>query len=141
MENKQNNNQQPKGAAEPLHLSLDSIVTGMHICWSVCTDARFDSVIVLSDETGKEYARYVKEYTNGTVDFICQGQGNALFTGKTLYLDITSDASPALKRSVSDFVAYDADGAKVGEGYNVCVEDWTDEDYCDIFLNIVGWSR
>ena len=30
---------------------------------------------------------------------------------------------------------------KVGYVYDFCIEDWTDDDYNDVYVNIVGWAK
>jgi hypothetical protein len=52
-----------------------------------------------------------------------------------------NEATIELKNSKTAGAIMDNSGRKVGYVYDVCIEDSTDDDYNDIYINLVGWER
>ena len=93
--------------------NLTEIKKGYNIAWTVCSQCLFTGTITLTDDAGTVYFQYPK--TNSSTSYQVLGQGHRDFTGDVLYLHV--------------------------EVYSFCIEDSTDEDYNDFYINIVGWAK
>lgn len=119
---------------------VSEIKKDYYVFWSLCTACRFECEISLVDETGTVYFKYYKDKTSGNVEMTPLGQGNAQIKGNKLELIVMSNTSiDEIKQSINSFNVTDAKASTVGHGYNFCIEDWTDEDYNDIFIDLTGW--
>lgn len=69
-------------------------------------------------------------------------QGSATISAATVTVTVTiNEAKIELKNSKTGGAILDNAGRKVGYVYDVCIEDSTDDDYNDIYINLVGWER
>lgn len=69
-------------------------------------------------------------------------QGSATLSADTVIVTVTvNEATTELKNSKSSAIILDNAGRKVGCVYDACIEDSTDDDYNDIYINLVGWER
>lgn len=69
-------------------------------------------------------------------------QGSATISADTVNVTVTiNEATRDLKNSKSGAAIMDHAGRKVGYVYDVCIEGGTDDDYNDIYINLVGWER
>lgn len=69
-------------------------------------------------------------------------QGSALLPVYNVNVTVTvNEATTELKNSKTSGAILDHVGHKVGYVYDVCIEDGTDNDYNDIYINLVGWAR
>jgi hypothetical protein len=119
---------------------MSEIKNGYFMCWEVCTQAWYQSTVKLVDETGREYFEYHKPYRQSG-EFTLLGQGVADCTGNKLQLIVTSQVDDTIKQSINSYNITDSSAGTVGHGYNLCIEDSTDEDYNDIYVNLVGWIK
>lgn len=117
---------------------LPEIKAGMFMCWNVCTQTSAKHTITLKDKTGKSYFVYTKDNTSASYQFL--GQGNSDVKGE-LILTVDCPESAELKQSIDANTITDSSGGTVGHGYEFCIEDWTDEDYNDVYIDIVAWSK
>lgn len=120
--------------------NLTEIKKGYNIAWYVCTQTASTPLTVkLSDENGKQYFSCSKN--NGSTNLQILNQGHADVMGESLKLEIDIPASKEIKQSITANNVTDSVANKVGQVYAFCIEDWIDEDYNDIYVNIVGWSK
>lgn len=112
---------------------------GYNLCWYVCTQSWSKSVIRLYDNKGKEYFVVNKNLNDSS--FHVWSQGNADFTGDKLFLSIDIPDSKEIKHSLMDTNINDSKGEQIGHVNALCIEDYIDEDYNDIYVNVTGWSK
>lgn len=58
----------------------------------------------------------------------------------TPILTITVNEAKSLQQSITSGAVNDQRARKVGYVYNFCIEDSTDDDYNDVYVNIIGWA-
>lgn len=58
-----------------------------------------------------------------------------------LFLDIDIPQSSEIRQSISANSITDSLARKVGQIYTFCIEDSTDEDYNDFYINIAAWDK
>lgn len=58
-----------------------------------------------------------------------------------MVLTITVNESSQLKQSITSGAITDQKARKVGYNYSFCIEDSNDDDYNDVYVNIVGWAK
>jgi len=62
-------------------------------------------------------------------------------SSETPILTISVPESAQLKQSTTSGAINDLRARKVGYVYDFCIEDQDDEDYNDVYINIVGWAK
>lgn len=60
---------------------------------------------------------------------------------RKLFLDIDIPQSSEILQSISANSITDSLARKVGQIYTFCIEDSTDEDYNDFYINIAAWDK
>ncbi|MDR1022719.1 MAG: hypothetical protein LBL94_05550 [Prevotellaceae bacterium] len=118
---------------------LSEVKSGYFMCWEVCTQAGYASTVKLVDESGKEYFKYSKPRSSGNFQML--GQGSADCRGNKLRLVVSTEVDGGIKQSINSYNITDSNAKTIGHGYNLCIEDSTDEDYNDIYVNLVGWAK
>lgn len=120
--------------------NLTEIKKGDNIAWYVCTQTASNPVMVkLFDDSGKIYFSSSKQ--NGSTNLQVLNQGHDDIVGDNLILSIDIPSSVQIKQSITANNVTDSVANKIGQVYAFCVEDWIDEDYNDVYINIVGWSK
>lgn len=118
---------------------MSEIKKGNFMCWIVCTQACYASTIKLVDET-REYFSYDKPRTSDG-SFRNWQPTAALCAGNNLQLIVNAEVDDTIKQTVNSYNITDSNAKTVGHGYNLCIEDGTDEDFNDIYVNLVGWIK
>lgn len=120
---------------------VSEIKQGYYVCWSVCTQCWNACSVKLTDEKGNQYFSYTKPFErSGVLKFL--GQGHADCKGGKLALTVTCDTDTGeIKQSINSYNITDGEAATIGHGYNFCIEDSSDEDYNDIYIDLVAWKR
>lgn len=117
---------------------LNETKKGDIICWDVCSQCgNFAEVKLFDDNT--DYFVYTKNFTDHR--FRLLGQNYSYFTGDKLSLTITIPNSAEIRQSISTSCITDDFGNVVGYVYSFCIEDSTDNDYNDIYVNVCAWRK
>jgi hypothetical protein len=75
-------------------------------------------------------------------NFTVLSQGTADLAAKGVEVEVViNEATADLKNSKTGGAIMDNAGGRVGYVYSLCIEDSTDADYNDIYINIVGWAK
>lgn len=114
---------------------------GDHMYWAIASKAGSKAYIVLKDDN-KIYLEVKKE--ESTLTFKNLALGTATYEGgKNLRIEIIVYDYEKLdiKSSINSFNITDTKSRIVGYGYNYCIEDWTDNDYNDYYINLVAWVK
>ena len=118
---------------------LTEVKKGNNISWFIASQAYYTGSIKLSDESGKVYVDVSKRTTS--TNYTVVGNGNFDYKGNKLFLDIDIPQSSEIRQSISANSITDSLARKVGQIYNNCIEDSTDEDYNDFYINIAAWDK
>lgn len=120
---------------------VSEIKKGYYMCWNLCTQCGNASSVKLIGDNDKKYFEYEKKGgTSGKLEFM--GEGHAECTSDHLKLVVTIETDTGeIRQSINSFGITDSHASKVGHGYNICIEDSTDEDYNDTYINLVGWFK
>lgn len=121
-------------------LKLDRIRRGDFIFWTVCTQSYFYADIVISDDQ-RIYARMSKQKRSPELQVL--EQSFSTYTGAPgLQVEINIPESESIMISDHDQMPItDNTAAEIGYCYNFCIEDGTDRDFNDIYINIVAWKN
>lgn len=120
--------------------NLTEIKKGYNISWYVCTQtASYPVTVELRDDSGKVYFNEPKK--NGSTELQVLAQGHEDCVGNNLKLIADIPNSKEIKQSITANNVTDSVANKVGQVYAFCIEDWVDEDYNDVYINIVGWLK
>lgn len=124
---------------------LELIKKGTFMYWNICSQSSNSFNIVLKDtETGYIYFECNKPTTStGAIINLSNPDGKVSCTevqGDSLSLFITSPSSD-LKHSISSHGISDGAARNVGYAYDFCFEDWIDEDFNDLYVNVIAWNR
>lgn len=62
--------------------------------------------------------------------------------GNNLKLVVTCETEvDEIHENINSYSVTDDKAATLGHGYNFCIEDATDKDYNDIYINLIGWAK
>lgn len=116
--------------------NIDSFPQGYFMSWFVTTQAAFAITASLSDSSGT--------YFSGTKTSINinppLAQGAANVGGTSLVLNINIPQSAEILNSINSYNITNPSGSIVGYGYNICIEDGTDNDFNDVNIALVAWK-
>jgi hypothetical protein len=110
-----------------------------YMCWHVCSQCYNLGTVVLRDDS-TQYFTAEKTSTSTDLQHIAKG-GDFYKGGSNLRFEINIPASKNITASVSRDGITDGKGANVGALNTFCVEDSTDQDYNDLYINIAAWHK
>lgn len=125
---------QPK--RNKLTIELKEFETGEYLSWFVTSQAANKVTVTLRDDK-TQYFSESKDTTNIEPPLAV---GSNRYVGKNLVLEISIPQSdeirplPAMHTIISDT------GKVLGHSFTCCGEDWSDNDYNDFYINLVGWK-
>lgn len=125
---------QPK--RNKLTIELKEFETGEYLSWFVTSQAANKVTVTLRDDK-TQYFSESKDTTNIEPPLAV---GSNRYVGKNLVLEISIPQSdeirplPAMHPIISDT------GKVLGHSFTCCGEDWSDNDYNDFYINLVGWK-
>lgn len=125
--------------AASLTFELEQFQKGYFLSWSVSTQC-WNTVSVTLKVGNTIYFSNRKNGHSTDLQIISQGSRNHDRDG-TPVLTITIDEASTLKQSFTSGAINNQRAHKVGYVYNFCIEDSTDDDYNDVYVNIVGWVK
>ncbi len=115
--------------------NIDSFPQGYFMSWFVTTQAAFAVTATLSDNSG-EYFSESKQDIDISPPL---AQGASRVNGTELKLTIDIPDSPNILNSINSYNITRPDGSTVGYGFNITIEDGTDNDFNDVFVSLVAW--
>lgn len=122
-----------------LTFELDQFHKGYFLAWEVLSQTASTGIITLK-AGNKTY--FTASKNNSTTGLLLLAQDSADYNqNETLTLTVTVNGATQLKQSLTSGAINDEKARKVGYTYSFCIEDWTDNDYNDYYINIVGWAR
>jgi hypothetical protein len=125
----------PNSAKE---FELDQFAKGNLIAWNVTTNCAYTPTIELMDGDKKLFSITKKDGDH--FQFLGNGSATIENTGK-LKLKISIPQSSNIDSSIASGAVLNRNAKKVGCFYNICIEDFSDDDYSDVYVNIIGWGR
>lgn len=124
--------------AKTTTLFVENFKKGDYMCWHVCSQCYNTGTIVFRDDS-KVYFTAEKKSTSTSVQPLAQGSAH-YNGGSNLRFDISVDTGTNLQVSPSSDGILDSSGRNVGCIYDFCVEDSTDNDFNDFYINVVAWK-
>lgn len=121
--------------AAPAQFNLSQFPTGYFMSWVVTTQAAFAVTVSLTDSSGT-YFSASKQSTDINPPL---ASGSSTINGTGLTLTVSIPQSPGIQSSINAYSITRNDGAVVGYGYNISIEDGTDNDYNDVNISLVCW--
>lgn len=113
--------------------------SGYFLAWNITSQCMNTGKVEIS--CNKETLVSAKKTTKNT-NLTMLSQGSATLAAGTVIVTVTiNETTTELKNSKTGGAILDNAGRKVGYVYDVCIEDSTDDDYNDIYINLVGWER
>lgn len=116
--------------------NIDSFPQGYFMSWFVTTQAAFAITASLSDSSGTYFSG-----TKASINInppLAQGAANV--GGTNLVLNINIPQSAEILNSINSYNITNPSGSIVGYGYNICIEDGTDNDFNDVNIALVAWK-
>ncbi len=122
-----------------LTFELEQFPKGYFLSWSVSTQC-WNTVTVTLKVGNTTYFSVRKSGHDTNLKIISQDSRDHNCNG-TPILTITVEEAKVLQQSVTSGAINDQRARKVGYVYDFCIEDSTDNDYNDVYVNIVGWAK
>ncbi|WP_347489868.1 hypothetical protein ABDB91_01560 [Desulfoscipio sp. XC116] len=118
---------------------LENVRKNDYMCWHICSQCLNTGKIVLRDDS-TVYLMVEKNTKSTSIQHLSQG-ADTYRGGANLRFEITVDTTAELRTSNAGDAILDSSGRNVGFIYNYCVEDSTDNDFNDFYLNIAAWRN
>lgn len=119
---------------------LREFQNGDFMLWSVCSQAYNKFTVVIKDDK-KTYANIKKTDTSTSLKKLSQ-DSSEYKGGSNLRVEVTFDNKKVeVKESILSGGITDSVSNTVGYVYTYCIEDGTDDDYNDVYINIVAWRK
>jgi len=125
--------------SKSLTFELEQFQEGYFLAWNVSTQC-WNTVTVTLKVGNTIYFCGQKTDHGVNLHVISQGSRDHNCKG-TPILTITVNEAKALQQSFTSGAINNQRAHKVGYVYDFCIEDSTDDDYNDVYVNIVGWSK
>jgi hypothetical protein len=122
-----------------LTFELGEFPQGYFLAWEVTTQC-YNMVNVSLKAGGQVYFSADKNNRNCNLQLISQNSRDHTVNA-TPVLTVTVNESTQLKQSFTSGAVTDQKARKVGYIYSFCIEDAADDDYNDVYINIVGWAK
>lgn len=122
-----------------LKFELGEFPQGYFLAWEVATQC-YNMVNVSLEAGDMVYFSADKNNRNCNLQQISQSSRDHTVNA-TPVLTITVNESSQLKQSFTSGAVTDQKGKKVGYIYSFCIEDSTDDEYNDVYINIAGWAK
>lgn len=116
--------------------NIDSFPKGYFMSWFVTTQAANAITVTLADSSGTYFSQ-TKQSMNVNPPL---AQGASTINGNSLVLTINIPQSAGILNSINSYVITRADGSGVGFGFNISIEDSTDNDFNDASISLVAWA-
>jgi hypothetical protein len=121
--------------------NLPQIKKGYFMEWTVASQCWNSCTVTLYDDT-KTYFQVNKAFErNGSLKLLAQSEAVCENTGSSLKLKVEFPSSTVVMCSDSPGGVTNQSLETVGYVYSFCFEDTTDDDYNDVYVNIVGWKN
>ncbi len=124
---------------------LDNIKKNDIMSWSLSSQTGTTGTITLQDDNNKIYFTAKKSAEDGYAFNVLQPSvQSAVYTGEAkLKLVVTLDQDTAeIKQNINAYSVVEPKSQEaLGCGYNIFIEDSTDNDYNDYYVNVVAWSK
>jgi hypothetical protein len=115
---------------------LEQFAKGNLIAWNVATNCEYTPTIELMDGDKKLFSFTKNEGSH----FQFLGNGSAMLENTAgLKLKVSIPQSSNIKSSIVSGAILNENAKRVGYVYNICIEDFSDDDYNDVYVNIIGW--
>lgn len=125
--------------AESTSFQFDEFKPEYFLAWNITSQCMNTGDVLISCN-GSTLVEASKSSKDTSLTMLAQGHGS--MPGDILDVTVTiKEATQELKISKSGSAIMDNAGRKVGYVYDVCVEDGSDDDYNDIYINLVGWAK
>ena len=116
---------------------LNGIKAGDIMCWDVLTQCQNTLKVTLRDSK-KVYFEYDKHSTDTKCSVLGQNNAVAVEDDPCLYVDIPN--SHGIKEcSYSQAIV--AEGVDAGKVFSICIEDYIDNDYNALYINVCSWHK
>jgi hypothetical protein len=125
--------------AKSFTFSFTEFEPGYFIAWTI-TSQCYNTGKVTIRSSGKTLVTAIKDGHDNSLMIL--DQNRAFISSNIVEVEVTiNEAVNDLKNSKMGGAIMDNAGSKVGYVYDVCIEDSTDSDYNDIYVNLVGWKK
>ncbi len=122
-----------------LSFELQEFEKNYFLSWEVLTQCQNTVTVIL--KVGNSVYFECKK-SNSSISLQEIASDSKLYTSTAVpILTITVNESKLLKQSTSSGAITDQRARKIGYIYNFCIEDANDDDFNDVYVNIVGWSK
>lgn len=122
-----------------LSFELQEFKNGYFLAWEVLTQCQNTVSVVL--KVGNEVYINANKTNGGTYLQKIAQDSKDLNSNNIPILTITVNESSLLKQNITSGAINDQKARKVGYVYDFCIEDQNDDDYNDVYVNIVGWAK
>jgi hypothetical protein len=118
-------------------VKLSTIPQGWFMSWHMSTQSLAKVCVTLADSATTYVDNVCRQ--NNAYGLLSDSYQQVAGTGLLLTITESANENP-LKTLVNSYSVSLPDGTIVGQGYNILLEDWTDNDYNDLFVSLIAWQ-
>ncbi|MEI8396679.1 MAG: hypothetical protein WCF85_18250 [Rhodospirillaceae bacterium] len=109
---------------------------GLFMCWDMYTQAGYRINVTLKDSA----TTYVNASKQSTSIMPALAEGNSNINGSNLQIIVDIPQSSSIQPSLNAYTIARPDGSIAGYGFNLNIEDATDQDYNDLYISMTAWK-
>lgn len=118
---------------------LPNIDEGNIMFWSLCSQTGSTGSIVLKDDN-QIYFNKTKDDSSNNLQVITTD--SAIYRGgANLRLEVVLNEGCNINQIINAYNIADSSSRTLGCSYNYCLEDSTDNDFNDYYINVVAWKN
>lgn len=117
-------------------IPLNLLTKGYYMSWFMGTQAAFNICVTLKDDT----RTYVSNQCRKSTTFGVMDEGFEEIVGSNMEIIVDIDSSHNILVVNHPVVVPNVQGLTVAQGYVLCFEDASDQDFNDLYVSLMAWK-
>lgn len=111
---------------------------GMYMFWTITTQTASNVTVTITDDSGTTYVTCIRNNQRNPID-PAPCSGYAQLRGNNVMVNVT-DSSGISGAAQQNSTVYTPNGPPAGYTYSLALEDYTDNDFNDVWVSLAAWN-